>query len=310
MPICKSRSVLPSGAWGEREYRPFSRIRDACLRFLFTLDPLLQRRDGVLHLNLLDFMASGLGLEDARAGGPPLDNGGKREPSQEKSPLNEALRELVWVAASANRVATVYTSAPNRRREPIFADLCTLLHPHGCPQQRNSVHKCPTTHPPAHGKPHSAPTMPPRRDQGRILSGRRHGKAHFACGPHQKAHSACGRSRRVRFSVTCRLQNALFRRVRLSSPGQTRRRLTENRTLRLPAHGKPHSAPTMPPRRDQGRILGGRRHGKAHFAVLLAHYMPVAKAAEMAATLVSTGVQGLASRRKAQVRSPAARQGA
>ena len=38
--------------------------------------------------------------------------------------------------------------------------------------------------------------------------------------------------------------------------------------------------------------------------------MPVAKAAEMAVTLVSTGVQGLASRRKAQVRSPAARQGA
>ena len=38
--------------------------------------------------------------------------------------------------------------------------------------------------------------------------------------------------------------------------------------------------------------------------------MPVAKAAEMAATLVSTGVQGLASRQKAQVRSPAARQGA
>ena len=221
MPICKSRSVLPSGAWGEREYRPFSRIRDACLRFLFTLDPLLQRRDGVLHLNLLDFMASGLGLEDARAGGPPLDNGGKREPSQEKSPLNEALRGLVWVAASANRVATVYTSAPNRRREPIFADLCTLLHPHGCPQQRNSVHKCPTLHPPS--------------------------------------------------------------RVKMRSGGVT---LTER------------------------RILDGRRHGKAHFAVLLAHYMPVAKAAEMAATLVSTGVQGLASRRKAQVRSPAARQGA
>ena len=184
----------------------------------------MQRRDGVLHLNLLDFMASGLGLEDARAGGPPLDNDGKREPSQEKSPLNEALRELVWVDDSANRVATVYTNAPKRRREPIFADLCTLLHPHGCPQQRNSVHKCPTTQPATHGKPHSAPTMPPRRDQGRILS--------------------------------------------------------------------------------------GRRHGKAHFAVLLAYYMPVAKAAEMAATLVSTGVQGLASRQKAQVRSPAARQGA
>ena len=140
---------------GEREYRPFSRIRDACLRFLFTLDPLLQRRDGVLHLNLLDFMASGLGLEDARTGGSPLDNGEKREPSQEKSPLNEALRGLVWVAASANRVATVYTSAPNRRREPIFADLYTLLRPHVCPQRRSSVHKCPTLHPPSRVKTHS-----------------------------------------------------------------------------------------------------------------------------------------------------------
>ena len=140
---------------GEREYRPFSRTRDACLRFLFTLDPLLRHCDGMRHLNLLDFMASGLGLEDARAGGPPLDNGEKREPSQEKSLLNEDLRGLVWVAASANRVATVYTSAPNRRREPIFADLCTLLHPHGCPQRRNSVHKCPTTQPATHVKTHS-----------------------------------------------------------------------------------------------------------------------------------------------------------
>ena len=80
---------------GEREYRPFSRTRDAYLRLLLTLDSLLQRRDGVRHLNLLDFMASGLGLEDTRAGDPPLDNGEKREPSQEKSPLNEAFRGLV-----------------------------------------------------------------------------------------------------------------------------------------------------------------------------------------------------------------------
>ena len=156
---------------GEREYRPFSRTRDAYLRFLLILDSLLQRRDGVRHLNLLDFIASGLGLEDTRAGGPPLDNGEKREPSQEKSPLNEALRGLVWVAASANRVATVYTSAPKRRREPIFADLCTLLHTHVCPQRRNSVHKRPTTQPATHVKTHSAPAMRSRRDQ-RAHSGR------------------------------------------------------------------------------------------------------------------------------------------
>ncbi|NMN01487.1 ATP-binding protein [Bifidobacterium panos] len=42
----------------EREYRPFSRIRDGYPRFLFTLDPLLQEREGVRHMNMVDFMAS------------------------------------------------------------------------------------------------------------------------------------------------------------------------------------------------------------------------------------------------------------
>ena len=49
-----------------------------------------------------------------------------------------ALRGLVWVDASANRVATVYTNAPKRLREAISTDLCTLLRPHGRSQQRNS----------------------------------------------------------------------------------------------------------------------------------------------------------------------------
>ena len=38
----------------------------------------------------------------------------------------------------ATRVATVYTNAPKRRRGTISADLCTLLRPRICPQQRNS----------------------------------------------------------------------------------------------------------------------------------------------------------------------------
>ena len=38
----------------------------------------------------------------------------------------------------ATRVATVYTNAPKRRREAISIDLCTLLRPYGCSQQRNS----------------------------------------------------------------------------------------------------------------------------------------------------------------------------
>lgn len=40
----------------EREYRPFSYIKDGYPRYLFTLDPLLQRREGVRHLNMIDFM--------------------------------------------------------------------------------------------------------------------------------------------------------------------------------------------------------------------------------------------------------------
>ena len=90
----------------------------------------------------------------------------------------------------------------------------------------------------------------------RILGGRRHGKAHFACGAHQKAHSACGRSRRVRLSVRVRAQNALFRRMCFSLPAQTWGRLTEKRTLdrhltqkrtlHPSSHGKPHSVPATP----------------------------------------------------------------
>lgn len=42
----------------EREYRPFSKIRDAYPRYLLTMDRLLQKRDGVKHLNIVDFMAN------------------------------------------------------------------------------------------------------------------------------------------------------------------------------------------------------------------------------------------------------------
>lgn len=42
----------------EREYRPFTMIRDSFPRYLFTLDQLPLQRDGVRHLNLLKFLAS------------------------------------------------------------------------------------------------------------------------------------------------------------------------------------------------------------------------------------------------------------
>ena len=46
---------------------------------------------------------------------------------------------------------------------------------------------------------------------------------------------------RVCLFVTSRPQSALFRRVRFSSPGQTRRRLMEKRSLPWNPHGKAHS---------------------------------------------------------------------
>ena len=40
----------------EREYRPFTQIRDNFPKYLFTTDTLLQKRDGILHLNMIDFI--------------------------------------------------------------------------------------------------------------------------------------------------------------------------------------------------------------------------------------------------------------
>ena len=49
------------------------------------------------------------------------------------------------------------------------------------------------------------------------------------------------RGHRMRLCVSARGQSAPFRKVRFSSPGQTWRRLTEKRILRVPPHGKAHS---------------------------------------------------------------------
>lgn len=40
----------------EREYRPFSKITDNFPKYLFTTDSLLQKRDGILHMNMIDFI--------------------------------------------------------------------------------------------------------------------------------------------------------------------------------------------------------------------------------------------------------------
>ena len=81
----------------------------------------------------------------------------------------------------------------------------------------------------------------------------------------------------MRFSVRVRTQNALFRRMCFSLPAQTWSHLTQRRILRRRSHVKAQSAPAgsrkgVPCAGDatrdvtERRTLGGRRHGKAHFA--------------------------------------------
>ena len=40
----------------EREYKPFYMIKDLYPRYLFTMDMLLQQRDGINHVNIVDFI--------------------------------------------------------------------------------------------------------------------------------------------------------------------------------------------------------------------------------------------------------------
>ena len=46
----------------EREYRALSSIKDHYPQYLFTLDTLLQKRDGVRHVNIIDFISEGRDL--------------------------------------------------------------------------------------------------------------------------------------------------------------------------------------------------------------------------------------------------------
>jgi len=41
----------------EREYKPFKEIRDNYPKYLLTIDPLLQKRDGVIHKNIIEFIS-------------------------------------------------------------------------------------------------------------------------------------------------------------------------------------------------------------------------------------------------------------
>lgn len=50
--------TIIDGATEEREYKPFSLLRDNYPKYLLTLDPLLQKRDGIIHKNLIEFIAN------------------------------------------------------------------------------------------------------------------------------------------------------------------------------------------------------------------------------------------------------------
>lgn len=41
----------------EREYKPFTMIRDNYPKYIFTIDTLLQKRDGVIHKNIINFIS-------------------------------------------------------------------------------------------------------------------------------------------------------------------------------------------------------------------------------------------------------------
>ena len=102
----------------------------------------------------------------------------------------------------------------------------------------------PTPHEKAHfvSTPSRGSALWPRPlTQKRIPPRRPHAKAHSGGSEDPRARLSVRTSYRMRFSVTHRLQNALFRRVRFSSPGQTSTHLTQKRILHWCPHGKPHS---------------------------------------------------------------------
>lgn len=50
--------TIMSSETEEREYKPFYKIRDNYPKYLLTIDPLTQKRDGVIHKNLIDFISN------------------------------------------------------------------------------------------------------------------------------------------------------------------------------------------------------------------------------------------------------------
>ena len=54
-----SYTIALSKETEDREYRPLETIRDNYPKYVVTIDPLLQQRNGIAHINLVDFMKNG-----------------------------------------------------------------------------------------------------------------------------------------------------------------------------------------------------------------------------------------------------------
>lgn len=58
--LCAGGYTIAAGKETEdREYRPLESIKDNYPRFVVTTDYLLQQRNGIRHVNLMDFMKEG-----------------------------------------------------------------------------------------------------------------------------------------------------------------------------------------------------------------------------------------------------------
>ena len=55
-------TIAQSKETEDREYRPLEKIRDNYPKYLLTTDYLLQKRSGIRHDNLMDFMKAGAGF--------------------------------------------------------------------------------------------------------------------------------------------------------------------------------------------------------------------------------------------------------
>ena len=54
-----SYTIALSKETEDREYKPLESIKDNYPKYVATMDSLLQRRNGIAHINLADFMKNG-----------------------------------------------------------------------------------------------------------------------------------------------------------------------------------------------------------------------------------------------------------